>query len=134
MRLPEQRVQAPGSLSSGVTRSYCGVSKSPDNYAESVDPSVHFTSCEAVCCRLTVVLMPDDHVPEWLVEHDDHGMETLAKGEDGWCAALDPLTMRCTIYADRPGICRKYAMGSPSCRDERRKWYGNTLPTPVVLS
>lgn len=105
----------------------------PDKYAASVDPSVQCTACEAVCCRLTVVLMPEDHVPDWLVAHDDHGLATLAKGEDGWCAAVDPNTSRCTIYEQRPAICRKYAMGSPGCRDERRKWYGERLPTPVRL-
>ncbi|MBN8893435.1 MAG: YkgJ family cysteine cluster protein [Rhodanobacter sp.] len=102
-----------------------------DPYSESIDPGVQCTTCEAVCCRLTVVLMPEDHVPAWLVDHDAHGMEILAKGEDGWCAAVDPNTSRCTIYEDRPAICRKYAMGSPSCRDERHKWFGNVIPTAV---
>jgi Fe-S-cluster containining protein len=104
-----------------------------DEYAEGIDPSVQCTACEAVCCRLTVVLMPEDDVPDWLVAHDTHGLATLAKGDDGWCAAVDPNTSRCTIYAQRPAICRKYAMGSPSCRDERRKWYRRPLPTPVKL-
>ncbi len=102
-----------------------------DPYAESVDPAVHCDTCEAVCCRLTVVLMPEDHVPAWLVDRDEHGLETLAKGEDGWCAAVNPNTSGCTIYADRPTICRKYAMGSPSCRDERHKWFGDRIPTAV---
>ena len=70
----------------------------PDKYATSVDPSVQCTACEAVCCRLTVVLMPEDDVPDWLVTHDDHGLATLAKSEDGWCAAVDPNTSLCTIY------------------------------------
>ncbi|MGN2249377.1 YkgJ family cysteine cluster protein [Frateuria edaphi] len=104
-----------------------------DRYATSVDPSVQCTACDAVCCRLTVVLMPEDDVPDWLVTRDDHGLATLAKGEDGWCAAVDPNTSRCTIYEQRPSICRKYAMGSPGCRDERRKWYGPSVPTPVKL-
>ena len=32
--------------------------------------------------------------------------------------------MRCTIYEDRPGVCRKFAMGGPYCRDERDTWFG----------
>ncbi len=105
-----------------------------DPYAESVNPSVSCNDCEAVCCRLTVLLMPDDHVPEWLIDRDVHGMETLAKGEDGWCAAVDPNTSRCTIYEQRPAICRKYTMGSPGCRDERERWFGvKAFPTPAVL-
>ena len=119
--------------------SYWTMSKIPalhadlDPYAEHVDPGVQCSSCEAVCCRLTVVLMPEDRVPEWLTTRDDHGMETMAKGEDGWCVALDRNTHRCTIYAERPGICRKYAMGGPSCRDERKRWFGAAIPTPVRL-
>jgi len=110
-----------------------GVNNLPDPYAESVDPSVQCTTCEAVCCRLTVVLMPEDHMPEWLIHRDERGMETLAKGEDGWCVAVDPNTSRCSIYEDRPTICRKYAMGSPSCRDERLKWFGAAIPTAVHM-
>ena len=105
----------------------------PDPYAESIDPSVQCTTCEAVCCRLTVVLMPEDHVPAWLVDHDEHGLEVLAKGEDGWCAAVNPNTSGCTIYEDRPTICRKFEMGSPSCRDERHRWFGATIPTAVHM-
>lgn len=109
------------------------VKNAPDTYEQSVDPSVQCTTCEAVCCRLTVVLMPEDRVPAWLVTHDEHGLEVLAKGEDGWCAAVNPNTSGCTIYDDRPSICRKFAMGSPSCRDERTRWFGNRIPTEVHL-
>lgn len=104
-----------------------------DPYAESVDPAVQCNTCEAVCCRLTVVLMPEDHVPTWLIARDERGMETLAKGDDGWCAAVDPHTFGCTIYDERPTICRKFAMGSPSCRDERHKWFGASIPTAVHM-
>lgn len=98
-----------------------------------VDSSVSCARCEAVCCRMTVVLMPDDRVPQWLVHRGASGLETLAKGEDGWCAAVDPVTFGCTIYDDRPGICRKFTMGGPSCRDERERWsQGPALPMPVV--
>ena len=106
---------------------------SDDPYAESVDPDVHCSSCEAVCCRLTVVLLSDDHVPQWLTTRDDRGMETMAKADDGWCVALDRDTHRCTIYDERPGICRKYAMGGPSCREERKKWFGAAIATPVRI-
>ena len=54
-----------------------------DPYAESIDPRVHCDACEAVCCRLTVVLMPDDHVPAWLVHRDAHGMEGQFQAQAG---------------------------------------------------
>ena len=95
-----------------------------DPYAESVDPSVHCNTCEAVCCRLTVYVMVGDVVPAWLTVHDEHGMEQMERSDDGWCVALDRNTMRCTIYDSRPGVCRKFAMGGPYCRDERDTWFG----------
>lgn len=98
---------------------------------EGIDPRIQCASCAAVCCRLTVVLMPADDVPQRLTAHDERGLHTMAKDADGWCAALDPGTHRCTIYAARPEICRKYAMGGPSCRDEREKWFGAAIPPPA---
>ena len=84
-------------------------------------------NCDAVCCRLTVVLMPEDRVPNRFVVEDAHGMRLLAKGEEGWCQALDLNTMRCTIYDMRPSTCRKFAMGGPYCRSERDAWRGIAL-------
>jgi len=84
-------------------------------------------NCDAVCCRLTVVLMPEDRVPNKFIVEDERGMQMLAKGEDGWCQALDLNTMRCTIYEMRPAICRKFAMGGPYCRSERDAWRGIAL-------
>ncbi|WP_238389754.1 YkgJ family cysteine cluster protein [Pseudoxanthomonas koreensis] len=82
------------------------------------DPSCR--RCDAVCCRLTVVVMPEDRgVPRWLVERNAQGVEVMARDEDGWCAAIDPQRMSCSIYADRPAICRSFAMGGAYCLDIR---------------
>jgi uncharacterized protein len=35
---------------------------------------------------------------------------------DGACAALDPDTLLCTIYDQRPQVCRDFARGSTLCR------------------
>ena len=94
---------------------------------EALQP-VHPTSpidcrrCEAVCCRLPVWLMPGDDVPIWLVESDGHGGRRMAHNEEGWCAAIDPYHLRCTIYAQRPAICRQFQMGGDDCRRERRHY------------
>ena len=80
---------------------------------------VSCTSCDAVCCRLTVVVQPGDDVPRHLVERDEHGLEVMARNEEGWCVAIDPLRLDCTIYGRRPAICREFAMGSRACRAER---------------
>ena len=83
---------------------------------------VSCSRCDAVCCRLTVVLMPEDDVPRHLVERMDGGMDVMRRGEDGWCAAVDHTNMSCSIYSQRPTICRKFAMGSAYCRSERAKY------------
>jgi uncharacterized protein len=103
---------------------------------ESIDPLIDCDSCDAVCCRLTVWLMPDDRdVPEWLVTHDDAGHTFMAKDATGWCAAIDPVSFRCSIYEQRPQLCRNFCMGGPACRDERDKWAGKaTIDTPIVLT
>lgn len=86
---------------------------------ESASDHVSCQSCDAVCCRLTVVVMPEDQVPRHLVQRNAQGLEVMAQNEEGWCVAVDPLRMCCSIYEQRPAICRKFAMGSEYCREER---------------
>ena len=104
----------------------------PDATVDSVDDAVSCIRCEAVCCRMLVVVLPDDNVPNWLTTHDERGLQVLARNDEGWCAAVDPVTFRCTIYDERPAICRKYTMGGPSCQEERQKWAARAaVPTRV---
>jgi Fe-S-cluster containining protein len=99
-----------------------------------VDPTVSCSRCHAVCCRLTVVVMPDDEVPRHLIDRTQHGLSVMARGEDGWCVAVDQQLGCCTIYDQRPGICRKFAMGGAYCRDEREKFRnGNASLIPLSL-
>ena len=83
--------------------------------------------CDAVCCRLTVVVLPGDNVPRHLVVRDAHGVEVMARNEEGWCAAVDTLHLCCSIYEDRPAICRKFAMGGPYCLDIRATYRDQRL-------
>ncbi len=85
-----------------------------------IDPKVSCDHCDAVCCRLTVLVMPEDKVPRNLVVFDDHGIAIMARGEEGWCVALDHQRMCCGIYELRPEACRRFAMGGGYCRDERQ--------------
>jgi Fe-S-cluster containining protein len=54
-------------------------------------------------------------------------VEVLAHNEEGWCAAIDPLHMRCSIYDERPSICRRFSMGGPYCRDVRATYRDQRL-------
>ena len=76
-------------------------------------------NCDACCCRLEVILITDTGVPHNFIEIDQWGGRTMARLEDGWCAALDRNTMACTIYEKRPWICREFEMGEYECISER---------------
>ena len=84
-----------------------------------IDPTVACDACDAVCCRLTVVLQPEDGVPERFTAWTDEGLHVMAHDEDGWCVAIDGARMCCSIYDSRPAICRAFAMGGPYCRAVR---------------
>lgn len=83
--------------------------------------AVSCSNCEACCCRLEVLLMGDDDVPEEMTREDQWGGWVMLRLDDGWCAALDRATMKCTIYEQRPLICRDYEMGDSDCREERSR-------------
>ena len=83
------------------------------------DGDVTCATCRASCCRLEVLLISDTGVPERFVELDEWGGMTMARLEDGWCAALDRSTMLCSIYDRRPWICREFEMGGRECLVER---------------
>ena len=65
------------------------------------------------------MLITETGVPKEFIEQDKTGVEFMAQLEDGWCAALDRKTMECTIYEERPWVCREYEMGDYECLDER---------------
>lgn len=53
-------------------------------------------------------------MPEvYVVERE--GARCMDQRSDGACVALDPVTLLCTIYADRPQTCRDFDRGSNLC-------------------
>lgn len=84
------------------------------------DEPVSCSSCAACCCRLEVLLITDTGVPERFIDEDIWGGQVMRRLDDGWCAALDRDSMRCTIYDRRPWICREFELGSDSCLEERK--------------
>ena len=77
------------------------------------------SNCQACCCRLEVMIITDTGVPDEHIALDKWGGETMLRLEDGWCSALDRETSMCSIYENRPWICREFEMGSYECRNER---------------
>lgn len=85
--------------------------------------AIECSSCAAVCCRLTVVLRTSDIVPAHLTTELPAGPRVMAKGADGWCAALDRVRMTCGIYESRPSDCRHFTMGGPYCSAVRSDYF-----------
>jgi Fe-S-cluster containining protein len=100
--------------------------------AARIDRSVSCSTCEAVCCRLTVVLVPGDHVPAEMIEHGEHGVDVLKRGDDGWCVAVDRESMRCGIYEQRPAACHRFVMGGDYCCAVREAHDRRTIPSTLV--
>ena len=84
-------------------------------------------SCKACCCKLEVILMGDDDPPAEFIATDKWGGQVMKRLDDGWCAAVDRMTMRCRIYERRPGVCREFAVGESECLTERL-----ALPEPSI--
>ena len=83
------------------------------------ESKVTCSNCQACCCRLEVMIITDTGVSDVHISLDEWGAETMLRLEDGWCSALDRDTYRCSIYENRPLICREFEMNSYECNSER---------------
>jgi Fe-S-cluster containining protein len=85
---------------------------------------VSCSTCKALCCRLEVRLIDDadEKIPVELTEQVDSLYYVMKRERDGWCVALDRETMLCSIYEQRPFICRDYELGDYDCINERNKY------------
>lgn len=80
-----------------------------------LNATVSCATCAASCCRQEVMLMAEDDIPESFTHRDAWGGWVMHRLDDGWCAALDRDTMRCTIYGRRPVVCREFPVGESDC-------------------
>ena len=72
--------------------------------------------CHAVCCKLHFALTAAE-VDAGQVRFDLGWPYMIRHDQDGYCTHNDRATGFCGVYADRPGICRKY-----SCAGDARIW------------
>lgn len=82
-------------------------------------PDVTCSTCPAACCKLEVMLLGENGIPPKFTIEDRWGGWIMRRLADGWCAALDRNTMLCTIYEQRPLICREYEAGDSDCMSQR---------------
>ncbi len=89
--------------------------ENPDPPAE-VNCAERMHICKAVCCRLSFALTPEE-IDAGKAKWDLGNPYFIRQRENGYCSHNDTETGRCGIYADRPGICRRY-----SCANDERIW------------
>jgi len=94
-----------------------------ENYSTTASSAVSCSDCKACCCQLEVMLIGDADVPEQFTGQNPWGGWVMRRLDDGWCAALDRKSMRCTIYEQRPDICRDYEMGDSDCIEQRTVFF-----------
>ena len=81
-----------------------------------VDCAARMHICHAVCCKLNFALTPSE--VEAGTAKFDLGFPYMIRHEsNGYCSHNDTATGRCGIYADRPGVCRRY-----NCANDTRIW------------
>lgn len=91
-----------------------GQKKSQTTRVEDCDNRLEI--CRAACCRLPFALTESevrDGSLQWSIDHPF----VRSAGKDGYCVYLDRDTMKCTIYEQRPAVCRNFL-----CRKDKRIW------------
>lgn len=71
--------------------------------------------CGRCCKNLDVVVTDGDRVPKEMTYKLLN--LTLMKRVELTCVALDEKTNLCTIYENRPTVCKLFNRGNPQCRD-----------------
>lgn len=72
--------------------------------------------CKAVCCRLHFALTADE-VESGKIKWDLGEPYYIRHEPTGCCHHLDPCSKGCSVYENRPGVCRQY-----SCAQDERIW------------
>ena len=80
----------------------------------SIDCRRRIQECRAACCTLTFALTRDE-VQKGIIKHNPEKPFFISKNTEGYCTHLDPNSMECTVWNDRPLRCRRY-----DCREDNR--------------
>jgi Fe-S-cluster containining protein len=98
------------------------IADEPDKYAlptadvVQIDCESRYELCRAACCKLRFALTEQD-IHEGVVRWELSAPYLNRQRGDGMCVHANPETHRCDIYAQRPGVCRRY-----DCRQDKRIW------------
>ena len=81
-----------------------------------VDCAARLHICKAACCRLDFALSVEE-VETGKVKWDLGRPYFIRRERNGCCSHLEPGSLGCRIYRDRPAVCRGY-----SCANDTRIW------------
>ncbi|MDQ2808730.1 MAG: YkgJ family cysteine cluster protein [Chloroflexota bacterium] len=105
----------------------------PDKYGTQyttaeIDCAARYHLCKGACCRLHFLLTRQD-LDEGVVRWDYSRPYLNAQRADGYCTHNEPTTLRCTIYEQRPTVCRQF-----DCRHDPRIWvdFAARIPNPAL--
>jgi Putative zinc- or iron-chelating domain len=84
--------------------------------SEPVDCAARISICQGVCCRLKFALTQEE-VERGRVKWDIGHPYVIRQDSDGYCTHNDAGSHGCSIYAERPRLCRDY-----SCQGDARIW------------
>lgn len=102
-----------------------------DKYAartpDDLDCAALLPICQARCCMMTFPLGPQDLEEDRLAWSYRKPYE-IARAADHRCVHQDRATGGCTVYEQRPGVCRTY-----DCRRDPRVWqdFERRIPAPL---
>jgi hypothetical protein len=93
-----------------------------------IDCANRIAFCKAACCRLNVILTPQD-LDEGIIVWDREHPYLNVQHADGYCSHFEHGTCGCTVYAHRPLTCRMY-----DCRRDPRVWidFEKRIPNPAL--
>jgi Fe-S-cluster containining protein len=83
---------------------------------EEVDCGARMHICHAVCCKLRFALT-NEEVEAGVVKWDIGHPYVIRQSSNGYCAHNDAATGGCTVYEQRPALCRRF-----SCKGDARIW------------
>lgn len=72
--------------------------------------------CKAICCKLNFALSATE-IESGNIKWDLGKPYFIRHESNGYCSHLDPEKKCCSIYSDRPKICKGY-----SCANDQRIW------------
>jgi len=99
--------------------------------AEILDCETRHPHCRSACCVFYRVILTEDEVRKRQLLWDLGAPYSLPRGPGGHCAYLERTTLACTVWQDRPHVCRGY-----SCSKDTEIWkdFDNMVPTERVVA